>query len=104
MAAQPQAAQKFTRAERRQAKLESPKIAERIRAYSRVARELDARMEKLTEQYPDQWAALYHDGKDFQLLTAATQEELLRKVDEMGIARSAVAVECLNSKRQTFIL
>lgn len=79
-------------------------ISQRINAYSELVREMSARKADLTEQHPNQWAALYRDGGGYQVLTAESLEALLRKSDTRGLDRSSIAVEFLSNKKQTFIL
>ncbi len=80
------------------------KIVRKLGHYKRAAREMAARIPELTEQYPDQWVALYHDDEESRLLAASTQQKLLRKIDDLGLDRGVVAMEFLSTEKRTFIL
>ena len=69
--------------------------------YRRLASQMRRRVASLTEQYPDQWAALTAGD---ELFIAGTMEELLAVLDEKGLRDGNVAIEFLDANPTPLIL
>lgn len=62
--------------------------------YRRLASQMRRQVASLTEQHPDQWAAMVPTG---ELFLAGTMDELLATLDEKGLRDGNVVIEFLDS-------
>ena len=69
--------------------------------YRQLASQMRRQVASLTEQYPDQWAALVPSG---ELLLAGTMDELLAILDEKGLRDGNVVIEFLDPNPAPLIL
>lgn len=69
--------------------------------YRQLASQMRRQVASLTEQYPDQWAAMVPTG---ELLLAGTMDELLAILDEKGLRDGNVVIEFLDSNPAPLIL
>ena len=69
--------------------------------YRQLASQMRRQVASLTEQYPDQWAALASGGG---LFIAGTMDELLAVLDEKGLRDGNVVIEFLDSNPAPLIL
>lgn len=69
--------------------------------YRQLASQMRRQVASLTEQYPDQWAALASGG---ELFITATMDELLAVLDEKGLRDGNVVIEFLDSNPAPLIL
>ena len=69
--------------------------------YRELASQMRRQVASLTEQHPDQWAAMVPGG---ELFVAGTMDELLRVLDEKGLRDGNVAIEYLDSDPKPLIL
>ena len=78
----------------------APKVAnveakiEMMLEYRELASQMRRRVASLTEQYPDQWAAMVPGG---ELFVAGTMDGLLAVLDEKGLRHGNVVIEYLDS-------
>ena len=69
--------------------------------YRELASQMRRQVASLTEQHPDQWAAMVPGG---ELFVAGTMDELLRVLDEKGLRDGNVVIEFLDSDPTSLIL
>ena len=69
--------------------------------YRRLASRMRRQVPSLTEQYPDQWAALVPNG---ELFVAGTMDELLAVLDEKNLRDGNVVIEFLDSNPTPLVL
>ena len=69
--------------------------------YRDLASQMRRQVVSLTEQHPDQWAAMVPGG---ELFVAGTMDELLRVLDEKGLRHGNVVIEFLDSDPTPLIL
>ncbi|MDE0214735.1 MAG: hypothetical protein OXL37_04585 [Chloroflexota bacterium] len=74
---------------------------ERMLEYRDLASQMRRQVASLTQQYPDQWAAMVPGG---ELFVAGTMDELLTVLDEKGLRHGNVAIEFLDSDPTSLIL
>ena len=74
---------------------------ERMLEYRELASQMRRKVASLTEQYPDQWAAMV-PGEE--LFVAGTMDELLAVLDEKGLREGNVVIEFLDSNPTPLIL
>ena len=74
---------------------------EQMLEYQRLASRMRRETEGLTEQYPDQWAAMVPGG---ELFVAGTLEELLVVLDEKGLRDGNVVIDFLDPNPAPLIL
>ncbi len=89
---------RLTKAEREEFKRLDAEIHRWDEIHKRASQELASRLEEFKTLYPDKWVAVYAEGDTFQHFAADTSDELLAKVDELGIERPRVARWCLKKK------
>lgn len=69
--------------------------------YRDLASQMRRQVTSLTEQYPDQWAAMVPGG---ELFVAGTIDELVKVLDEKGLRDGNVAIEFLDANPTPLIL
>ena len=69
--------------------------------YRELASQMRRKVASLTEQYPDQWAAMIPGG---ELFVADTMDELLTVLDEKNLRSGNVVIEFLDSNPTPLIL
>ncbi len=74
---------------------------EHMLEYRELASQMRLRVASLTEQYPDQWAAMVPGG---ELFVAGTMDELLAVLDERGLRDGNVVIEFLDPDPRPLIL
>ncbi len=74
---------------------------EHMLEYRQLASRMRQQIEGLTEQYPEQWAAMV-PGEE--LFVAGTMDELLAVLDEKGLREGNVVIEFLDSNPTPLIL
>ena len=74
---------------------------ERMLEYRELASQMRRKVASLTEQYPDQWAAMIPGG---ELFVAGTMDELLAVLDEKNLRSGNVVIEFLDSNPTPLIL
>lgn len=72
-----------------------------LEEFNRNVRFLISNYEMLLDQYPDQWIALYHEKV---VATDITLEDLLVKLDELGIRRKGQITEFLSTSPTRLIV
>ena len=75
-------------------------ILAKLRAFRTRVAHLETEKERLTREYPDQWAAL-HSG---DVVVARSLEDLLRKLEGQGVPTSEAAIQFLDSNPTVMIL
>ena len=73
----------------------------RMLEYRELASQMRRKVASLTEQYPDQWAAMIPGG---ELFVAGTMDELLAVLDEKNLRSGNVVIELLDSNPTPLIL
>lgn len=74
---------------------------ERMLEYRELASQMRRQVTSLTEQFPDQWAAMVPGG---ELFLASTMDELLKVLDEKNLRDGNVVIEFLDSDPTPLIL
>ncbi len=89
---------RLTKAERQRFVEEAAETRRVLEAFDRARRELDSRLEEFQALYPEKWIAMYAVGDSFEHFFADTNEELLARMDELGLHGEGVVSRCLKKK------
>ncbi len=76
-------------------------VASGLTEFSEAAKRLSSDQPRLIDQYPDKWIAVAKEGVR---ASAETLDDLLSKVDRLGIPRFKLIIRLIERKPRTLIL